>query len=71
MDINELDRLYQRYLRGEVQDDVSISALIIAQRVRIEELEKRLASEPRTRTVSMNNVVAGDIAINGITLINS
>jgi hypothetical protein len=62
MDINELDKLYWRWLRGELKDDFSTSTLIIAQKVRIEELEEELQSS--ARGIVMRNVVAGENGIN-------
>jgi hypothetical protein len=67
MDLNELNKLYFRYRRGELKEDYDISLLIIAQKVRIEQLERDLMTY-EARAVSMNNVVAGDIAISGITV---
>ena len=67
MDLNALDILYQRFHRGQIKDDFTISLLIEAQKVRIEQLEEELMTH-KVRAVSMYGVIAGDITISGITV---
>ena len=65
MDINSLNSMYQRYVDGVLPEDC-VSILVIALKVRTEELEAQL-SEMRTRhAVSMRYVTAGDIVISNV-----